>query len=669
MIVPMVFTLWYSSTQITSSLEQRSKQSLEEQSLAKKDLFEMRIDNLVERANSISHEHFVIDYFKKLKETNIQDPMIEARISERLSKIFTDSNGLYENIFFMYGPNVIMDGIGGKSVTKLDSSQESNKDTSSEEIEATPNDYSIVTEPTASPVSGQPVLTIMTAVPNPNGSEAFATLGTPIELSSLTEQVVQVEKDSDKKVIVLDSKGTVVASEKPEEILNLNFKSEKGDMSTFFSSIEGKPAGVGYFTYNGVKNVASYHLSDKYNMYIVSFMPVSTYLSEGLEIRNGLLAVIIFSILLSGILIFILSRSITKPVRLAADHVEVISTGDFTKEIPSKYAKTKDETGTLFSSIGVMQQSIRQIVGAVTEEAVKLEKSVTITNQNISELQEQIKDVSVTTDDMSSGIEETAASIQEINAVSAEIGNTVTNVANQTRKGSDVATEISLRAHSLKDQVAASSKAANDMRNILFEGLNDALEQSKSVEKIHLLTDSILQITSQTNLLSLNAAIEAARAGEAGKGFAVVADEIRKLSEGSKHAIEEIQAVVQLVIQSVESLKQNSEKMLEFIDKDVIGDYDSMLSIGDQYSNDANYFKEAMDQFNEDANSLDDRIQNIVNSLNEISIAVNQSASGVSIIADKGSHALNNSNEVSELISETDRSTNRLRDEVRKFHI
>ena len=68
-------------------------------------------------------------------------------------------------------------------------------------------------------------------------------------------------------------------------------------------------------------------------------------------------------------------------------------------------------------------------------------------------------------------------------------------------------------------------------------------DRSKAVKNIDVLTESILQITEQTNLLSLNASIEAARAGAAGKGFAVVADEIRKLAENSRHAANKIQNV------------------------------------------------------------------------------------------------------------------------------
>ncbi|WP_374760619.1 methyl-accepting chemotaxis protein [Clostridium sporogenes] len=95
--------------------------------------------------------------------------------------------------------------------------------------------------------------------------------------------------------------------------------------------------------------------------------------------------------------------------------------------------------------------------------------------------------------------------------------------------------------------------------------LSKAIEDTKFVDEINKLLETILDITDQTNLLALNAAIEAARAGEAGKGFAVVAEEVRKLAEESSNTAGQIQKITETVVSSVKELANNLQQLLDFM--------------------------------------------------------------------------------------------------------
>ncbi|WP_321162001.1 methyl-accepting chemotaxis protein [Clostridium sporogenes] len=95
--------------------------------------------------------------------------------------------------------------------------------------------------------------------------------------------------------------------------------------------------------------------------------------------------------------------------------------------------------------------------------------------------------------------------------------------------------------------------------------LSKAIEDTKFVDEINKLLETILDITDQTNLLALNAAIEAARAGEAGKGFAVVAEEVRKLAEEFSNTAGQIQKITETVVSSVKELANNSQQLLDFM--------------------------------------------------------------------------------------------------------
>ena len=130
-----------------------------------------------------------------------------------------------------------------------------------------------------------------------------------------------------------------------------------------------------------------------------------------------------------------------------------------------------------------------------------------------------------------------------------------------------------------------------------------------------MLADSILNITAQTNLLALNASIEAARAGEAGKGFAVVAEEIRVLAEQSKDAVANIQAVTENVNKAVGNLTSDSNRLLDFVDTDIV----ECL----------NGFEKMADDYNMDASNINDLVSDGITS------ASNDSATGTTNIAQK----------------------------------
>jgi len=159
--------------------------------------------------------------------------------------------------------------------------------------------------------------------------------------------------------------------------------------------------------------------------------------------------------------------------------------------------------------------------------------------------------------------------------------------------------------------------------NETSESLEKAILETKAVEQINALSEVIMQITSQTNLLSLNAAIEAARAGDAGKGFAVVADEIRKLAEDSKNAVGKIQAVTKTVMSSVENLTSISSKLLEFVSGNISRDYETMLNTTDLYSSDAEFFDNLASKFSKMAEELGSSIHDISEAIKEVSSASN----------------------------------------------
>jgi len=272
-----------------------------------------------------------------------------------------------------------------------------------------------------------------------------------------------------------------------------------------------------------------------------------------------------------------------------------------------------------------------------------------------------------TTEHLSASMEESAATTHQINFSTQEIKQNINLISQKSEKGASSANLVSEHASEIKESAVKSAENANNIYINVKQKLKTAIEKAGAVSQIEFLAQAILQITEQTNLLSLNAAIEAARAGEAGRGFAVVADEIRKLADQSSKTAADIKKVVNIVNESVGALTETAGVLLDFVDKDVLTDYRKLIDTGEQYYSDSVQFSTMMNEFNESSKEMNNSISNIVNALELVTASVNESADGVEIITVKTA-------EVAEKFAEVENSTlnnlissKKLKDQVSKF--
>jgi methyl-accepting chemotaxis protein len=352
---------------------------------------------------------------------------------------------------------------------------------------------------------------------------------------------------------------------------------------------------------------------------------------KSVMLRNSIIIIFIL-ILIAFISAFVLSSNILKHLPKLLEAFKEAMTGNLTVRAQ---ISAKDEIGHIANGFNRLLETQQKIIFDVINSANNINGIVNDSENSIAMLNSSIEDVSITTHEISGVMEETSASMQEINIVLHKIEEVTDSISSKSQRNSDASSEISNRAVLFKQNAENSMNTARGMYSRSQEKMKIALENSKEIEKIRILSETILNITSQTNLLALNAAIEAARAGESGKGFAIVADEIRKLAEVSRETANGIQNVIVTVINSVENLMDSSKEILDFIDKQVIGDYEMLAYAGAQYSKDADFIDELVVDLSSTTHELLSSIVSITKVIDEVTLATSQGAEGIANIAQK----------------------------------
>ncbi|WP_445002628.1 methyl-accepting chemotaxis protein [Exiguobacterium alkaliphilum] len=242
---------------------------------------------------------------------------------------------------------------------------------------------------------------------------------------------------------------------------------------------------------------------------------------------------------------YFLQRMVTVPLRLLAREVDVVASGDLTRD--DLEALTRDEIGQLMVGFNGMKLNLRELIDEVS--------------RNAQEITAQSEELYASTEEMSSQTEETTRMIERVVEETVAQAREATGSAKAVAAADEGVDQIARSIGTISEDVSTSLKLAEDGGETIQQAKQEvlALETETRLtgesiatlkqqsDEIALITEVIQSITDQTNLLALNAAIEAARAGEQGKGFAVVAEEVRKLAEQSKQSATQIAGLIESI--------------------------------------------------------------------------------------------------------------------------
>lgn len=453
---------------------------------------------------------------------------------------------------------------------------------------------------------GTNVATIMLAAPvwGERGTEAVGVVAFSVTLDFLQQLVEAMSLDGHGYGWMINNAGVVVGHPDASYIGSGEITAQIAALQPIVQQMLAGKSGVDTYRLDKTRKLIAFAPVEQNGWSIAVEAGLSDLLGV---VTRMLVATIIAMVICSAagvVLAYWLAASLSKPVVELQRSAEQVSAGDLTAEIS---VERRDEIGLLASSFNKMVSSLRQIIGNVQEAADR---------------------VLATTSQLSAAAEETSASIEQVAASANHFSQTVSSMNSNVGQVSASTAQVVTMAAEGEAALEKTAAQMEELRRSIQELAEIIASLDTSSAEIEKIVQAISAIAEQTNLLSLNAAIEAARAGEHGRGFAVVAEEVRKLSEDSSGATEEIRTLISDVQRKTQQAVEGMHRSVVNVDETarVVGDSGRLLS---SIIRSINEIGQRIQNIGDDTKAIDLGAQEIAAATEEQSATVEEITSSV----------------------------------------
>ncbi|MBU8906287.1 methyl-accepting chemotaxis protein [Desertibacillus haloalkaliphilus] len=662
MLMPMVINIVYTLYATSNALENEASRSLTHLAVEKNKQVDSVFHSQFDISHSIINDLYVTDFFNELAETNEVNQVQLSAIAKSLEERVATSDGLYENMFYSYDNQVLVDGVGQVSVGHVFDRQ-----LEAYYYEQLENPGVSASEYMYSPITERPVIAVSNSLFNEEG-ELLSVFVMSVDINRLTEELVQGTSEQNVHTMIIDPEGLVIASGRSDQSLDLNFMSEEHgqEIQDFYLSMEQNSSGSGHFTLNGTKNIGSFVTNEKNGLKILTYMPVEQYMGKVEDLKFSIILVITFSVIVASVIVIFRILTIIKPIRLVTKAAQKIANGDLTTQ--QLKIRSNDEIGELADSFNTMLLKLKEIITQVRLSSEKVAASgeeLSSTSHQSSLISKQvanaIQTVSVGAEDQSSKASESADRIREMASGVVQVADNAKMVANSSELANKKANDGSSK---IFDFITESEMIHENIHNTATK-VKSLEERSKKIGEI---VEVISNISDQTNLLALNASIEAARAGEHGRGFAVVANEVRKLAEQSKQSSIQIHELVTSILIETENTVLSINDTVSQSSNGVAA-IKSVQPIFSDIQLSINEVTKQILEVSEATNHMSSSIEGVVTSMNEIestSISTTSQSQQVSASMEK---QLTSSKEITNSAQSLAKLADELQDLVKTFKL
>lgn len=326
---------------------------------------------------------------------------------------------------------------------------------------------------------------------------------------------------------------------------------------------DGKKPGttVVEYDFNGTTKYSAYTILNNENILVLTADESEAL--AGITTVTGLAVGISAIVVLIAIIIsFIMGRRLMRPLVKVSTIIEDVANGNIEADF-SVVKESNDEIGLIIEKMKELTQSLGSIVGKIRNSSDTMSSNSYELNDTSSQTLAANNEISKAVEDVAEGSTGMAASISKINENLLEMSNETKDINASVDEIKNQTTAVQDSSKIMNDKI----KSMQDSSHKMDEGISAISKRietvNTTVDKVSNIVSVIEEISSETNLLSLNASIEAARAGDAGKGFAVVAQEIRVLSDNTNTELENIKQIISSLVEECRYCVQASGTIVE----------------------------------------------------------------------------------------------------------
>lgn len=530
-------------------------------------------------------------------------------------------------------------------------------------------DYEImISDPYIDVSYNKMTVTLSKSFITPDGKKGV--MANDLFLDNVMDKVSSIDLGENAYAFVMDRNGDLLTHANEEYSPNV----ERDEMVNVSSIYEGKILDIRendlpmkesvIKDYDGINKMVFVSDLEEIDWTIGVVYPVERIMGSVYSVYKYTVMATLGVLILSLLLAVFMANSITRPILDAVAIAEEIGRLNLVIDIDEEKLARKDESGQLYR---VFKQLSGQLISFMEDLS-----SSTILNRQIYEetinkllyLVSESEDTSATTEELLAGMEETSGSTTSMSQSSNEIDQAIADFAQKIEEVAVTSVEISERAETLSNNLVVEKAETEKVYINTRREIEEAIEASKEVSRINELSEAILAISSQTQLLSLNAAIEAARAGESGNGFAVVANEIRELANYSNETVVEIQEVTENIESAVELLVERTEEILKFLEVNINENLTHMIGAVENYKDDGYSVNQIITNISATAEELTASMNQMTSGIMEISTTIEQSTQATENIAEKNLNLVGTVNDINNIMEKNKEISGKLEEIV-----